>query len=162
MKSPPERCPDCGETDSYRARYATGGGWRPTHYVCDGCGRRHDPHAGYERFILSPVQYTSMNRVKVGIAAIAGLAAGLLTLRTVKRRRTDPKKEAETAVQDAVDEATAAADHAAAALGHASVAAEKTTEYASEEFGAISEVASNGNEKTASSVGGRLRQRLGR
>ncbi|QLG28200.1 hypothetical protein HUG10_11840 [Halorarum halophilum] len=43
MKPAPRVCPRCGATDSYRARYTTGGGWRVSHYVCDECGRRHDP-----------------------------------------------------------------------------------------------------------------------
>jgi hypothetical protein len=35
----------CGVADSYRPRYATGGGWRVVAYVCDGCGRRVRPRS---------------------------------------------------------------------------------------------------------------------
>jgi transposase len=43
MVSPPDICRRCGATDTCRARYTTGGGWRVAYYVCENCGRKHDP-----------------------------------------------------------------------------------------------------------------------
>ncbi|MFC5366381.1 hypothetical protein [Salinirubrum litoreum] len=41
-EEPPARCPECGARDSFRKRYATGGGWRGE-YRCAECGRRWTP-----------------------------------------------------------------------------------------------------------------------
>lgn len=75
-----------------------------------------------------------MNRLKATLVAAAGFAVGVVTLRAVRARRRDPRKEAEAAAEEALQEASLAADHAVAALGHARIAGERAVEYARDEF----------------------------
>ncbi|QIO24188.1 primase-helicase zinc-binding domain-containing protein [Haloarcula sp. JP-L23] len=49
MELRPVLCPQCGASDSYRARYTTGGGWRVSYYICESCGRKYDPYLDSER-----------------------------------------------------------------------------------------------------------------
>ncbi|MEF8814726.1 MAG: hypothetical protein V5A55_13050 [Halovenus sp.] len=69
-----------------------------------------------------------MNKIKTGILAAAGVAFGVVTLRKLRNRGTDPQEEAEEAVEEAQEELATAADHATAAAGHARVAVEKALE----------------------------------
>lgn len=84
--------------------------------------------------MLFRVLTVSMNKLKAGLAAAAGLVVGVVTLRTVRRRRASPRDEAMTAADEALAETKEAAEHAAAAVGHARVAGEKALEYAREEL----------------------------
>jgi hypothetical protein len=73
---------------------------------------------------------------KTAAVAAAGVAVGVLTLRAVRRRRTEPKDEARSSVEAAIEEAAEALEHALAAAGHARDAGERGAGYAREEFGA--------------------------
>ena len=67
------------------------------------------------------------------VLSIGAAVLGILTIRTIRRRRMSAKEEAEVAVDDAKTEATEAIDHAAAAVGHARRAGEKAVEHVRDE-----------------------------
>lgn len=65
-----------------------------------------------------------MNPMRTKIAAVLALGAGLLTLRTLRKRRskdekTDPREEARAEANEATEHASAALSHARTAGGHA-------------------------------------------
>lgn len=66
------------------------------------------------------------------IAAALAVAAGVLTLRAVRRRAAE-EEEPDPAVEIRA-EATEASDHATAALSHARAAAEHAVEYGRQEY----------------------------
>ena len=80
-----------------------------------------------------------MNNFKTAVVAAAGVAVGILALRNIRQRRKEPKDEARSSVEAAIEEAAEALEHALAAAGHARDAGEKGAEYARAEFGADAE-----------------------
>lgn len=104
-----------------------------------------------------------MNGLRAWLAALAGLAVGIVTLRAVRERRASPRDEAETAVEETEEalegtETETAAEHAVAAAGHARVAIEKTIEYATEEPETATADAGDSEEMGPSSPARRLRR----
>jgi len=89
-------------------------------------------------FISTRLFEDSVDKLKSGILAAAGLVVGVVTLRAVRKQRTSPRDEAEAAAWEALVETKAAAHHAAIAAGHTRVTGEKTVEYAREELGSVS------------------------
>jgi hypothetical protein len=75
-----------------------------------------------------------MVNLKTAAVAATGVAVGVLTLRTIRQRRMEPKAEAKSSVESAIEEGTEALTHAVAAAGHARVAGEKGAEYARTEL----------------------------
>lgn len=74
-----------------------------------------------------------MGKLKTGVLSVTGLVVGIVTLRSLRKRRATPEEEAATAVEEARSETEEAASHAASAAGHARVAGEKAIEYVREE-----------------------------
>lgn len=75
-----------------------------------------------------------MVRLKRALVGGIGIAIGIVTLRRFRRRRRDPRQEAEAAAKDALAEATEAAEHSAASVEHARIAGEKAVEATSDEL----------------------------
>jgi len=75
-----------------------------------------------------------MNNLKTAAVAAAGVAVGVLTLRTIRQRRMESKAEARSDVEAAIEEGTEALAHAMAAVGYAREAGEKGAEYARTEL----------------------------
>lgn len=78
-----------------------------------------------------------MYRLKTGFLAVAGVALGALTLRTLRQRRTPHEDDEESAAEVARTEARAAVGHAAEAVSHTRAAGEKTAEYVGTEVDKI-------------------------
>lgn len=78
-----------------------------------------------------------MSQLRSRLLAVGVAAAGIVTLRAIRKRRTTPRDEAEAAAEAALEEVNEAVDHGTAAAGHARVAGEKAIEYAREEFDAV-------------------------
>lgn len=101
-----------------------------------------------------------MDKLKASLVAGISIAIGLMTFQMVRRRRNDPRQEAEDAAGEALREAGEAAEHATAAFDHARLAGRKTVEYARQEFDGVAPrqaIEGNGAQEMAGEQSGRLR-----
>lgn len=90
-----------------------------------------------------------MNKLKAGLVAALGLAIGFVTVRVVRKRRSNPQSEASDVGQNARAEADTAAEHARAAVAHVRAAGENTVEYARQEIVPAELMAHNGETETS-------------